>query len=106
LEEIDRLGFIIYNNCYKILDDKMQEKVKEILGKEVRSLLAMDGSSIDLVSAENGAVKVRLSGACAGCPMSKFALANFVEARLKEKVPKVIMVDDIRDRFRREGICY
>ncbi len=87
----------------------MQKKVKEVIEKEVRPLLAMDGGSIDLLSAENGVVKVRLSGACAGCPMSQYTLANFVEATLKEKVPEikeVIMVDDIRDRFRRGEICY
>ncbi len=87
----------------------MQKKVKEVIEKEVRPLLAMDGGSIDLLSVENGVVKVRLSGACAGCPMSQYTLANFVEATLKEKVPEikeVIMVDDIRDRFRRGEICY
>ncbi len=86
----------------------MQKKVKEVIEKEVRPLLAMDGGSIDLLSAENGVVKVRLSGACAGCPMSQFTLANFVEATLKEKVPEVkevIMVDDIRDRFGIGKIC-
>ncbi len=87
----------------------MQEKVKEVIEKEISPLLAMDGGSIALVSAENGVVKVKLSGACAGCPMSQFTLANFVEATLKENVPEikeVIAVDDFRDRFSRGKICY
>jgi len=93
---------------YKILDDKMEEKVKEVIEKEVKPLLALEGGSIDLVSAENGVVKVRLSGACAGCPMSQYTLVNFVEATLKEKVPEVkevVAVDDFRDRFGIRKIC-
>jgi len=87
----------------------MQEKVKEVIEKEVRPLLAMEGGDIELVSVDDSAVKVRLSGACAGCPMSQFTLANIVEATLKENVPElkeVILIDDIRDRFRRGEICY
>lgn len=80
----------------------MQEKVKEVIEKEIRPLLAMDGGSIELVSVEDGTVKVRLRGACAGCPMSQFTLVNFVEATLKEKIPEVkevVAVDDSRERF-------
>ncbi len=87
----------------------MQEKVNEVIEKEIRPLLAMDGGSIELVSVENGVVKVRLSGACAGCPMSQYTLVNFVEATLKEKVPEVkevIAVDDFKDRFGPGRSCY
>jgi len=67
----------------------MLEKVKGIIEQEVRPLLAMDGGSIELVSVNNGVVKVRLSGACAGCCMSQYTLVNFVEATLKDKIPEV-----------------
>ncbi len=80
----------------------MQERVKEVIEKELRPLLAMDGGGIDLVSVDDGVVKVRLSGACAGCPMSQYTLVNFVEATLKEKVPgvkEVVAVDNFRERF-------
>ena len=62
----------------------------------------MEGGSIELVSVEDGTVKVRLSGACAGCPMSQYTLVNFVEATLKEKIPEVkevVAVDDSKERF-------
>jgi Fe-S cluster biogenesis protein NfuA len=51
---------------------------------------------------DDGVVKVRLTGACAGCPMSQFTLVNFVEATLKDKVPavkEVVAVDDAKTRF-------
>lgn len=67
----------------------MLEKVREVIEKEIKPLLAFEGGSIELVSVENGVVKVRLMGACAGCPMSQFTLVNFVEATLKNKIPEV-----------------
>lgn len=87
----------------------MQEKVKEVIEKEIRPLLALEGGSIELVDVEDGVVKVRLTGACAGCPMSQYTLVNFVEATLMERVPDVkavIAVDDFRDRFGLREICY
>jgi len=86
----------------------MLEKVKEVIEKEISPLLAMDGGSIELVSVEDGTVKVRLSGACAGCPMSQYTLVNFVEATLKEKVPEVkevVAVEDFRDIWGAKKIC-
>ncbi|NMX20949.1 hypothetical protein C5S30_00595 [ANME-1 cluster archaeon GoMg4] len=67
----------------------MLEKVKEVIEKEVRPALAMEGGNIELVSVDDGMVKVKLSGACAGCCMSQYTLVNFVEATLKEKIPEV-----------------
>ena len=67
----------------------MLEKVKEVIEQEVRPALAMEGGNIELVSVDDGVVKVKLSGACAGCPMSQYTLVNFVEATLKDKIPEV-----------------
>lgn len=69
--------------------DTMLEKVREVIEKEIKPLLALEGGSIELVSVEDGVVKVRLKGACAGCPMSQFTLVNFVEATLKDRIPEV-----------------
>jgi Fe-S cluster biogenesis protein NfuA len=90
-------------------DNKMLKKVKEVIESDIKPALAMDGGSIELVGVEKGVVKVRLSGACMGCPMSQYTLMNFVEATLKEKVPevkKVKAVEDFRDRFGIGKICY
>lgn len=78
------------------------EKIKEVIEKEISPFLAMEGGGIELLSVENGVVKVRLSGACAGCPMGQYTLVNFVETTLKEKVPevkKVKAMEEFRDRF-------
>ena len=81
---------------------KMLEEVKGVIEKDIRPLLEMEGGSIELEGVEDGVVKVRLTGACAGCPMSQFTLVNFVEATLKDKVPgvkQVVTTDDAKARF-------
>jgi Fe-S cluster biogenesis protein NfuA len=67
----------------------MQDKVKDILDK-VRPYLVRDGGNVELVGIdEDGTVKVKLVGACAGCPYSKITLKNGIEKILKQEVPEV-----------------
>jgi len=72
----------------------MEDKIKKALEK-VRKGLQQDGGDIELVGVENGVVKVRLKGACSGCPMSRMTLANFVEKELKGAVPEVKRVEAV-----------
>ena len=72
----------------------MKEKIEKALAK-VRIALQQDGGDIELVGIENGVVKVRLKGACAGCPMSQMTLANFVEKELKKAVPEIKRVEAV-----------
>ena len=74
------------------MEKSVEERVREVIEKDIKPLLAMEGGDIELVSVENGVVKVRLRGTCAGCPFSQITLSNFVEATLKEKVPEVKQV--------------
>lgn len=68
----------------------MKEKVQAVVNK-IRPNLAMDGGDIELVDVdvEGGVVKVRLKGACAGCPASQMTLKMYVEATIKREVPEV-----------------
>jgi Fe-S cluster biogenesis protein NfuA len=66
----------------------MQDKVEEVLAK-VRPVLVRDGGDVELVEVSNGTVKVKLTGACAGCPMSKLTLKNGIERILKQEIPEV-----------------
>ena len=70
----------------------MKEKVQESLNK-IRPMLQADGGDVELVEVENGVVKVRLQGACAGCPMSQMTLKNGIERFLKQEIPEVISVE-------------
>ncbi len=66
----------------------MQDKVTEILDK-IRPQLQRDGGDVELVEVNGGTVQVRLTGACAGCPMSAMTLKMGIEKILKEQIPEV-----------------
>lgn len=72
----------------------IQDDVEKIL-EEIRPGLQADGGDIELVDVEDGVVKVRLKGSCAGCPMSQITLAFSVERVLKEKLPEVKKVEAV-----------
>jgi Fe-S cluster biogenesis protein NfuA len=66
----------------------MKEKVQEALNT-IRPSLQADGGDVELVDVKDGIVKVKLTGACGGCPMSTMTLKKGIERILKEKVPGV-----------------
>lgn len=66
----------------------MKERVEKAL-EEIRPMLQADGGDVMLLDVEDGIVKVRLQGACAGCPSAGMTLKLGVEKMLKEKVPEV-----------------
>lgn len=67
----------------------MREKVQAILD-DVRPALQADGGDVELIEVdEQGIVKVRLQGACSGCPMASMTLKNGIERALKEAIPEV-----------------
>lgn len=76
-------------------ENVMKEQVLEALEK-VRPGLQADGGDIELVEVtDDGVVRVRLQGACRGCPMSQVTLAGYVERVLKEQVPEVLRVEPV-----------
>ena len=66
----------------------MQDKIAEVLNK-IRPLLMRDGGDVELVEVNDGTVKVKLTGACAGCPMSTMTLKMGIEKILKQEVPEI-----------------
>jgi Fe-S cluster biogenesis protein NfuA len=66
----------------------MKEKVEAALAK-VRPMLLADGGDVQLVDVKDGVVKLRLTGACGGCPMAAMTLKGGIERVLKEQVPEV-----------------
>ena len=63
--------------------------------EDVRPHLQADGGDIDFVGIEDGVVKVRLKGACAGCSMSQMTIKWGVENYLKKNIPGIIAVEAI-----------
>ena len=73
----------------------MQQKVKDALAK-VRPSLQADGGDVELISvSDEGVVKVRLTGACGGCPMATMTLKAGIERVLKKEVPEVERVEAV-----------
>jgi Fe-S cluster biogenesis protein NfuA len=72
----------------------MKEQVEAIIN-EIRPLLQGDGGDIELVGIEGGVVKVRLRGACAGCPGAQMTLKMAVERRIKARVPEIERVESV-----------
>jgi len=71
------------------MEEAEKTKVREML-EEIRPQLQADGGDIELVSIEeDNTVKVKLQGACAGCPGAAMTLQFGVERILKEAVPSV-----------------
>lgn len=70
----------------------MKEKVENVI-KEIRPALQADGGDIELVDVKNNVVKVRLKGACAGCPFSQMTMQNFVAEAIKKNVPSIKSVE-------------
>ncbi len=66
----------------------MKEKIEEALNK-VRPALMADGGNVELVDVQDGVVKVKLTGACGGCPMSQMTLKMGIERLLKKEIPEI-----------------
>jgi Fe-S cluster biogenesis protein NfuA len=75
--------------------NETEKKVQAALA-EIRPQIQADGGDIDLVAVENNIVKVRLRGACAGCPMSALTLKQGVERLIKAKVPEIKNVEAVQ----------
>jgi len=72
----------------------LKEDVEKALGK-IRPMLQRDGGDVELVEVDQGVVKVRLTGACKGCPMSQMTLKNGIERLLKQEIPGLVSVESV-----------
>jgi Fe-S cluster biogenesis protein NfuA len=68
-----------------VLKGKVEKEIRKI-----RPYLQRDGGDIQLVGvSDEGVVRVRLTGACKGCPMAAVTLKNRIEAVIKKEIPEV-----------------
>jgi Fe-S cluster biogenesis protein NfuA len=72
----------------------VRPEVEKVL-ESIRPHLQADGGDVELVDVEGGVVKVRLVGACGGCPMATMTLKGGIEATLKERIPAVVRVESV-----------
>ena len=77
------------------MTDSTKEEVAKCI-EEVRPQLQADGGDIELVDVVNGVAKVKLKGACNGCPMSAMTLQWGVVSCIKKRVPEIKNVEVIQ----------
>jgi Fe-S cluster biogenesis protein NfuA len=90
LRAVRFIGYSIFQESRR-----MRDKVKAALDK-IRPALQRDGGDVTLVDVtEDGIVRVQLTGACKGCPMSQMTLKNGIERFVKSEVPEVKSVESV-----------
>jgi len=72
----------------------MKEKIKTVMDK-IRPMLQADGGDVEFVDYIDGVVKVRLQGACSGCPMSQMTIKNGIEKLMKKEIPEIKSVESV-----------
>jgi Fe-S cluster biogenesis protein NfuA len=68
---------------------EIEKKIIEILDRDVRPAVAMDGGDIAFEKYEDGFVYLKMQGSCSGCPSSMMTLKMGVETRLREAIPEI-----------------
>ncbi|OFZ11492.1 MAG: hypothetical protein A2Z20_12495, partial [Bdellovibrionales bacterium RBG_16_40_8] len=73
-------------------DSPIIKKIKEILNRDIRPVVAADGGDIVFSRYVEGRLYLHLRGACSGCPSSVITLKNGIEVRMKEVIPEIVEV--------------
>ena len=73
-------------------DTEVERKIRDILDKDIRPAVAMDGGDIAFERYEDGVVYLFMQGSCAGCPSATATLKMGIETRLKEAIPEIVEV--------------
>ena len=74
----------------------MYERVEKVINR-IRPAVQMDGGDIELVGVEGGLVKLRLVGACHGCPSSMMTLKMGIERAIRAEVPEITGVEAVEE---------
>ncbi len=77
------------------MTESIEQRVQKALNV-IRPQIQADGGDVELVAVEKNTVKVRLMGACAGCPMSAMTLKQGVEVFVKQRVPEIEKVEAVQ----------
>ena len=72
----------------------MRDRVEKVINR-IRPAVQMDGGDIQLVDVTDGVVKVRLIGACVGCPSSMMTLKMGIERAIRAEVPEITGVESV-----------
>ena len=75
--------------------DPIERRIREILDREIRPAVAMDGGDITFIGYRDGVVTLHLRGSCSSCPSSIMTLKMGVENRLRSEIPEIREVQQL-----------
>ncbi len=90
-------GFVVENPNRPGVDDVLEERVRDVLERDVNPGIALHGGRADLVAVEGRTAYVRLSGGCQGCGLAAATLTQGIEATLTEAMSEIADVVDVTD---------
>lgn len=74
----------------EISADKITERLNEM-----RQYLQADGGDLEIVSIEGKLVRLKLRGACGGCPHAAITIKNGLERVLREELDPEITIERV-----------
>lgn len=75
--------------------DEIVSRIQNILDTQIRPAVAMDGGDVVFVDFDGGVVRLKMQGACGGCPSAAMTLKQGIESRLRHFVPEVRSVEAV-----------
>ena len=88
------IEIVKHDSAHPFLRDIVAQ-IKELLDTRVRPAVASDGGDIVFRGFRDGVVRLRMQGACSGCPSSRATLKHGVENMLRHYVPEVVAVEQV-----------
>lgn len=70
----------------------MNEELEAVLDEYVRPLLRTHGGDMEVISVENGLMRFKLKGKCAGCPAADLTTEELIQSEVLEHCPGVTQV--------------
>ena len=74
------------------MDGKLRERIEQVLAGRVRPYLHGHGGEVEVVSLEDGVLRVRLLGQCSGCPSAAITTEQLIQEEVCAAVPEVKQV--------------
>jgi len=84
----------------------MREKIEKVLDEKVRPQLALHHGNLEVMDIEDGVVRIRLLGQCAGCPSAYLTTEQLIYSELAAAIPEVkqvVAVQDVSDELWEEA---
>jgi Fe-S cluster biogenesis protein NfuA len=87
-------SLILFPSTKKEINMTPEEQIRQKLDY-IRTMLQADGGDLEIVEINNNTVKLRLKGACGGCPHAMLTIKNGIERILRNEVSNDIVVERV-----------